>query len=154
MHRIGEDTATLIAQQQYQQPLSALTPGQLAAVHAQTAVELKTNHYDAASATLRLTEPETSACRKQIAYWTDYFLNPERNGGLKRGLISDPTELRQFTAFITWTAWASVAIGSERSRLIEWLRLPGDLVFILFGAIPLAIASIKGWLGVHRDQTQ
>ena len=109
LHRIGEDTATIIAQQQYQQPLSVLAPGQLAAVYAQTAVELKTNRYDAASATLRLTVPETSAYRKQIAYWTDYFLNPERNGGLKRGLISDPTELRQFTAFITWTAWASVA---------------------------------------------
>ncbi len=109
LHRIGEDIATITAQQKYQQPLSALAPVQLAAVYAQTAVELKTNHYDAASATLRLTEPETSAYRKQIAYWTDYFLNPERNGGLKRGLISNPTELRQFTAFITWTAWASVA---------------------------------------------
>lgn len=108
LHRIGEDTATIIAQQQYQQPLSKLTPGQLAAVYAQTAVELKTNHYDAASATLHLTMPETAAYRKQIAYWTDYFLNPEHNGGLKRGLISDPTELRQFTAFVTWTAWASV----------------------------------------------
>ncbi|ATG91014.1 nitric-oxide reductase large subunit [Methylomonas koyamae] len=109
LHRIGEDIATEIARQQYQKPLTELTPGQTAAVYAQTAVELKTNHYDAASSTLRLTESETSAYRKQIAYWTDYFLNPERNGGLKRGLISDPTELRQFSAFITWTAWASVA---------------------------------------------
>jgi len=108
LHRIGEDTATVIAQQQYQQPLVALTPGQLAAVYAQTAVELKANHYDAASATLHLTMPQTATYRKQIAYWTDYFLNPERNGGLKRGLISDPTELRQFTAFVMWVAWASV----------------------------------------------
>jgi len=108
LHRIGEDTATVIAQQQYQQPLVALTPGQLAAVYAQTAVELKTNHYDAASATLHLTMPETAAYHRQIAYWTDYFLDPERNGGLQRGLISDPTELHQFTAFVTWTAWASV----------------------------------------------
>ncbi|MGZ8952653.1 MAG: nitric-oxide reductase large subunit [Methylobacter sp.] len=109
LHRIGEDTATVIAQQQYQQLLPGLTPGQLAAVYAQTAVELKTNRYDAASSTLHLTMPETAAYLRQIAYWTDYFLNPARNGGLKRGLISDPTELRQFTAFVTWTAWASVA---------------------------------------------
>ena len=34
LHRIGEETATAIAQQQYQQPLVALTPGQLAAVYA------------------------------------------------------------------------------------------------------------------------
>ena len=109
LHRIGKDTATAIAQQQYHQPLAALTAGQLAAVYAQVAVELKTNRYDAASTTLHLTRSEATAYRKQIAYWTDYFLNPERNGGLQRGLISDPIELQQFTAFVTWTAWASVA---------------------------------------------
>jgi nitric oxide reductase subunit B len=108
LHRIGEETATVIAQQQYQQPLSALPPGQLAAVYAQTAVELKTNRYDAASATLHLTLPETAAYHRQIIYWTNYFLDPARNGGLKHGLISDPTELQQFSAFVTWTAWASV----------------------------------------------
>jgi nitric oxide reductase subunit B len=52
-----------------------------------------------------------------------------------------------------WHARSLDYIGSERSRLIEWLRLPGDLVFILFGAMPLVIASIKGWLGVHRQPT-
>jgi hypothetical protein len=40
-------------------------------------------------------------------------------------------------------------IGSGRAHLIEWLRLPGDLVFIIFGAIPLVIASIKGYLDVR-----
>ena len=109
LHRIGEDTAAAIAQQQYRQPLSALTPGQRAAVRAETAVEMKTNRYDAASGTLRLTAPETAAYRQQISYWTDYFLHPERNGGLKAGLITDPTELQQFTAFVSWAAWASVA---------------------------------------------
>jgi nitric oxide reductase subunit B len=48
-----------------------------------------------------------------------------------------------------WHARALDYIGSSRSHLIEWLRLPGDLVFIIFGAIPLVIASIKGWLGVR-----
>ena len=31
------------------------------------------------------------------------------NGGLKPDLITDPAELHQLTAFITWAAWASVA---------------------------------------------
>jgi nitric oxide reductase subunit B len=109
LHRIGADTAAAIAQQHYQQPLAALTPAQQAAVQAETAVELKTNRYDAASDTLQLTAAETAAYRQQIAFWTDYFLHPERNGGLKTGLITDPTELHQFTAFVTWAAWASVA---------------------------------------------
>jgi nitric oxide reductase subunit B len=34
--------------------------------------------------------------------------------------------------------------------LFEWLRLPGDLVFILFGAVPLLIASFKGYLGMRH----
>jgi nitric oxide reductase subunit B len=109
LHRIGEDTAAAIAQQQYQQPLTALTPAQQAAVHAETALELKTNRYDDASGTLHLTAPQTAAYRQQIDYWTRYFLDPSRNGGLKPGLITDPAELRQFTAFVTWAAWASVA---------------------------------------------
>jgi nitric oxide reductase subunit B len=48
-----------------------------------------------------------------------------------------------------WHARSLDAIGSPRALLIEWLRLPGDLVFILFGAIPVVIAAIKGWLAVH-----
>lgn len=109
LHRIGEDTAEAIAQQQFNQPLAALTRSQQAAVHAQTAVVLKTNRYDAAKGILQLTAPEAGAYRQQIKYWTDYFRDPSRNGGLKDNLISDPVELHQFTAFVAWAAWASVA---------------------------------------------
>jgi nitric oxide reductase subunit B len=109
LHRIGEDTANAIAQQQFQQPLAALTVSQQAAVHAETAVALKTNRYDATTETLHFIAPQTASYRQQINYWTEYFRHPSRNGGLKRDLITDPSELRQFTAFVTWAAWASVA---------------------------------------------
>jgi len=33
--------------------------------------------------------------------------------------------------------------------MFEWLRMPGDLIFIIFGAVPLAIAAIKGYIGVR-----
>lgn len=109
LHRMGEDTAEAIAQQHYQQPLAALTVSQQAAVHAETAVALKTNRYDATTETLHFIAPQTANYRQQINYWTEYFRHPSRNGGLKRDLITDPSELRQFTAFVTWAAWASVA---------------------------------------------
>jgi nitric oxide reductase subunit B len=48
-----------------------------------------------------------------------------------------------------WHARSLGYIGSERSHWIEWLRLPGDVVFIAFGAVPLVIASMKGYLGVR-----
>jgi nitric oxide reductase subunit B len=109
LHHIGMDTAAAIAEQEYGKPVAALNAGQHAAVQAETAVVLKTNRYDAATSTLRLTAAESAAYRQQIVYWTEYFLVPARNGGLTASLITDPTELRQFTAFVTWAAWASVA---------------------------------------------
>lgn len=109
LHHMGEVTAEAIAQQQHQQTLSALTTSQQAAVHAETAVALKTNRYDPISGTLHLTMSQAATYQQQITYWTEYFRHPSRNGGLKRDLITDPTELRQFTAFVFWAAWASVA---------------------------------------------
>jgi nitric oxide reductase subunit B len=109
LHLIGVDTAEALAHEQYGQPVSALNAEQTAAVHAQTAVLLKTNRYDAGTDTLQLTGAEAQAWTQQIAYWTDYFKHPERNGGLKPDLVSDPRELREFTAFVNWAAWASVA---------------------------------------------
>jgi nitric oxide reductase subunit B len=53
-----------------------------------------------------------------------------------------------------WHARSLDYIGSDRSHLIEWLRLPGDLVFIVFGAVPLVIASIKGYLGVRAAASE
>ena len=109
LHRMGKVTAEAIAQQQYQQPLTALARTKQASVHAETAVALKTNRYDAATATLMFTAAQAAAYRQEIEHWSDYFKHPSRNGGLKADLITDPTELRQFAAFVTWAAWASVA---------------------------------------------
>jgi nitric oxide reductase subunit B len=53
-----------------------------------------------------------------------------------------------------WHARSLDFIGSERAHLIEWMRLPGDLVFILLGALPLVIASIKGYVGMRASARQ
>jgi nitric oxide reductase subunit B len=49
-----------------------------------------------------------------------------------------------------WHARSLDYTGERIARLVEWLRLPGDLVFIVFGAAPLAIAALKGYFGVRR----
>src|SRR6185437_960953 len=105
LHQIGDGTALALAQQQYGKPLAELNQMQEAAIHAQVAVTLKSNRYDAATDSLQLTAPEALAYRQQIDFWKDYFHDPARNGGLKPDLITDPTELHQLTAFITWAAW-------------------------------------------------
>ena len=109
LHRMGVHTAEALSRERYQLPVAKLTPVQRAGVRAESAVILKSNRYDSATGTLRLTESEVAAYLQQITHWTDYFRHPSRNGGLKRDLITDPEELRQFAAFVTWAAWASVA---------------------------------------------
>ena len=51
-----------------------------------------------------------------------------------------------------WHARSLAYTGTGTARLIEWLRLPGDLVFIFLGAVPLAIAAIKGYVGIRVDR--
>lgn len=91
------------------QALRSLEPLQQAAIRAQVALILKQNRYDPGTDTLTLTHAEARAWRRQSGYWAEYFRDPAKNGSLKPGLITDPRELHQFTAFVTWAAWASVA---------------------------------------------
>ena len=109
LHRMGLVTAEAIAQAQHQKAFAALDHSEAAAVQAETAVALKTNRYDESSGTLQFTDAQVMAFTEEIRHWTAYFHDPSRNGVLKVDLITDPIELRQFTAFVTWAAWASVA---------------------------------------------
>ncbi len=106
---MGVDTLNALAEEESSQPFSELDELQQASLQAKTAVILKRNRYDEATDTLTLTPPEAKAWRQQQGYWTDYFKDPAKNGGLKPGLIRDPKELHDFTAFVTWAAWVSVA---------------------------------------------
>ncbi|MEO7936548.1 MAG: cbb3-type cytochrome c oxidase subunit I [Dokdonella sp.] len=109
LHRMGTDTAAVLARQQFGKPVEELDAMQSAALQATVAVVLKTNRYDSASGELTLTPEEVQAWNQQNAYWTEYFKDPTRNGGLKPNLISDPAELREFSVFVSWAAWVSVA---------------------------------------------
>lgn len=109
LHRIGLDTADFLARERFGKDFAALDAMHKAAIAAQVAVLLKENRYDPETDTLHLTRAETAAWRAQPALWAEYFRHPSNNGGLKPDLITDPEELRQFSAFVTWAAWASVA---------------------------------------------
>jgi nitric oxide reductase subunit B len=50
-----------------------------------------------------------------------------------------------------WHARSLDYISSERSHLIEWLRMPGDVVFIVFGAVPLVIATLKSYMALDAQ---
>ena len=49
-----------------------------------------------------------------------------------------------------WHARGPEYLNSRISIMIEWLRLPGDAVFILLGVVPLVIASWKSYRWVRK----
>jgi nitric oxide reductase subunit B len=52
-----------------------------------------------------------------------------------------------------WHARSLAYTAGALPRTLEWLRLPGDLVFIVLGAAPIALAMCLGYLALwtRRD---
>jgi nitric oxide reductase subunit B len=48
-----------------------------------------------------------------------------------------------------WHARGLDYTARDTSRLIEWLRTPGDLVFIFVGVVPALIATVRRYLNVR-----
>jgi nitric oxide reductase subunit B len=53
-----------------------------------------------------------------------------------------------------WHARSLDYLGGELPRLLEWLRLPGDLVFIFLGALPILIAVGFGYTSLWSERPQ
>ena len=70
-----------------------------AAVMASITADLKTNRYDKATGTLTFTAAQVGAFDELVRYYSGYFSTPTTKFGLRRGAITDPTQLRQLTAF-------------------------------------------------------
>src|SRR6185369_3856527 len=47
-----------------------------------------------------------------------------------------------------WHARSLAYTATPLARTLEWLRMPGDLVFIFLGALPLAAAMAWGYLSL------
>src|SRR5262245_4842380 len=85
LHNLGLFFAEVIAQQTYKAPYSSLTARQKGTVDGDVAIAFKNNRYDPASGTLTLPPEGKAAFESQVTYWTDYFTDPAKNGGLSRG---------------------------------------------------------------------
>jgi nitric oxide reductase subunit B len=168
LHTLTLNYAVSIAHQRYGGPLDRLAPAQRAAIEAEVRTELKQNRYDPRTGVLAMGPAYGDWFRLQTSVWNEYFSNPVRNGGLGARTISDPDELKQLSAFVAWTAWASVANrpGTTHSYTnnfpfdpvagntptpdaVLWSAL--SLVFLLGGTAMVLLAFGKfdylGWKG-------
>ena len=119
LHILALDLADRIARERLRRGYTDLTLEERAAVDGAVALDLKANRYDPASGILALPAGATESFNGQVEYWTKYFAGPERNGGLARETVSDPQELRQLSAFFSWTA---LGFGGHTSRHLTFLH--------------------------------
>jgi len=49
-----------------------------------------------------------------------------------------------------WHARGHEYLGTSVARLVEWARLPGDLIFIFIGVAPLPWITAKTYLSIGR----
>jgi nitric oxide reductase subunit B len=49
-----------------------------------------------------------------------------------------------------WHARGLAYTGSDLARLLEWSRLPGDLVFIVIGVVPITVAAVRAYMAGRR----
>ncbi|MFZ7128091.1 MAG: nitric-oxide reductase large subunit [Desulfobacterales bacterium] len=109
LHELSIDTGDALARRMFGKDLAMLDEAERASVNAQIPLALKENRYDPGSKTLTYLEPEKTSFDRQIRFWTEYFAHPTASMGLPAAYLTDPEEVRQLTAFFSWTAWASVA---------------------------------------------
>src|SRR5262249_3809102 len=74
-----------------------------------TLEDFKTNRYDATTSTLTFTNAQARAFDECRAYYASFFGNPTTRYGLRPNAIQDPKQIRQLTAFFSWSAWAASA---------------------------------------------
>ncbi len=76
--------------------------------------ELRTNRYDEASRTLRLTPAQAFSAVQMRRYWDRTFAEGDQRYGFLPGTIPTAEERRDLADFFFWTAWAA---GTQRPGL-------------------------------------
>ncbi len=142
------------------------------AARQQTITDFKTNRYDAATGVLTYSAAQADAFQKMTAYYADYFGTPTTKFGLRPNAITDPEQIRQLTAFFSWSAWAGSALRPHKNYSYTNNWPPESLVgnhasadtmlwsvlslIALLGGIGLLLAAFGRWnfLGWHGREEQ
>jgi nitric oxide reductase subunit B len=82
-------------------------------VRQRTVADFKANRYDPASGVLVFSAAQSEAFRRLVAHYSDFFATPDTRNGLRPSAITDPEQLRQLTAFFSWSAWTASALRPQ-----------------------------------------
>ncbi|HOV59306.1 MAG TPA: nitric-oxide reductase large subunit, partial [Rhodanobacteraceae bacterium] len=114
LHREADELLGLWARRQYQASYASLSEPEKAALQARVRDELRSNGFDSASGTLRVSEDRAIAIANVAAHYVSLFSNDPATQklrdtyALRNDTVPDLEHRRQMTAFFFWTSWAAV----------------------------------------------
>jgi len=138
----------------------------------QTITDFKTNRYDAASGILKYSAAQARAFEELNRFYADFFATPTTKFGLRPSAITDSQQIRQLTAFFSWSAWAGSTLrpNLDYSYTNNWPPEPlvgnhatADAIvwsvlslIALLGGVGLLLAAFGRWnfLGWHGREDQ
>jgi nitric oxide reductase subunit B len=134
--------------------------------------DFKTNRFDSATGVLTFSAAQVDAFNKLNGGYAGFFGNPTTKFGLRPNAITDPEQVRQLTAFFSWSAWAGSALRPLKKYSYTNNWPPEPLVdnhataetvlwsvlslIALLGGIGLLFAAFGRWnfLGWHGREEQ
>jgi nitric oxide reductase subunit B len=90
------------------------------AARQKTIDDFKTNRYDSATGVVVYTAAQAEAFQQLVVYYGDFFGTPTTKNGLRPSAITDPQEIRQLTAFFSWSAWAASTLRPSLAYSYIW----------------------------------
>ena len=84
--------------------------------------QIKTNRYDKATDTLKMTSLQEYALNENRAFYKDFFINGDSHGPVTAGVITDSKDLQNLADFFYWTAWCAgtIRIGDNHTHTNNW----------------------------------
>ena len=121
---------------------AALPAERQAALRQRVETVFRANGYDEASGRLTLPAVRGEAFRANLAYYSDVFANGRAVYAMPKGVVSDPVQARQLSAFFFWSSWAASTArpGGPNTYTNNWPHEP------LVGNKPTSAAVL--WTGV------
>jgi nitric oxide reductase subunit B len=134
--------------------------------------DFKTNRYDGSTGVLIFSLAQAKAFNKLTAHYAEFFGSPVTTFGLRPNAITDPGQIRQLTAFFSWSAWAGAALRPHKNYSYTNNWPPESLVdnhataaalfwsvlslVMLLGGIGLLLGAFGRWnfMGWHGREEQ
>lgn len=107
LHRESMNILNSRSAAEYQRPFDSLAADEQAVLQSRLTTLMRRNTYDPNTNTVTVDPVRADAIRTNTAYYSKLFTEGNTAYALPKNAVTDPTRLRQLSAFFFWSSWAA-----------------------------------------------